>query len=1187
MQDSSLEVRLQAGQTLPLNNDAKTQEQLLNELDTLRQQVIDLQAQMADATPAYLERVTDGFFVVDRHWRLVYLNSYAESVIRRSRCDVLGKSLWDEYPALVGTLIAQKYHEALETGKAVHFEAFDRAFERWWEIHAYPDATGLSVFFRDINDRKQAEIQQQSLLTELTEWQSRYEVVGQVSSQILYEWDIHLGRATWGANTEQILGYTRAEMPANVPSWLELVHPADRTAMQRIVEQAIRDCVPFHAEYRLRHKDGHYIWVIEKCQFVFNDAGDCNRAVGFIADISDRKQAEQTLRENAEIFRQITENIQEVFFICAIDYSQVLYISPAYEQIWGRSCESLYCNPTSWLDAIHPEDRNRIVAALERQPLGESFHQEYRIIRPDGSIRWIADRSALIRNQDGQFYRVTGIAEDITERRHAETALRQAVEFNQQIVTSLQEGVIVYSRDFQYLLWNRAMEQMSGLRAEAVLGKRPLEVFPFLEETGIHALLRRALAGETVIASDTYFQIPDTGRSGWTAAKFSPLRDIQGSTIGVIAIVHDITHRKQIELALEHRIQFERLLSQLSMQFINLKLAEIDQAVQQGLQTVGEFAGVDWVWVYLYSEDGRVARKAYEWVAEGIVSPLAQVETVSIDAFSWSVQKMRQSQPVYVYDLAELPPEAEAERSSAEAIGTKSFLAVPLTYQGNLIGSMGFHTFRSPKPCPAEDIALFSTLGTLFASTILRKRNPDNSCAVMRAIPDLLMRFNREGIYLELINPGNIDLFRPMKDCMGASLYDVLPYPLAVQRMYFLQRAFETGELQVYDYQFELGGKTCYEEARIVVSSENEALVIVRDVTDRKRAEIALKLQAERERLITRVTQNIHRSLDLEQVLDTTAVEIHQLLQADRVLFCRIDADGNGIVITESVSQGWVSLMGQTLLQSCLSGDHCLRNRVTSVADVACAEASDCCVELFTQFQVKAYLMLPILQSNQIWGLMMVQQCSASRLWQQTEIDLLEQLSNQVAIAIQQSELYQQLQLANQELHRLADQDGLTQVANRRRFDEYLDLQWHQLKRDQFPLTLLLCDVDHFKHYNDRYGHQAGDSCLQQVAQAIQRSTKRSTDLVARYGGEEFAVILVNTDAEGAVHIAQAIQAEIAHLCIPHSASLVSSFVTLSIGIASTVPTQTTSLQGLIAAADQALYQSKSRGRNRYCVQVL
>ena len=173
------------------------------------------------------------------------------------------------------------------------------------------------------------------------------------------------------------------------------------------------------------------------------------------------------------------------------------------------------------------------------------------------------------------------------------------------------------------------------------------------------------------------------------------------------------------------------------------------------------------------------------------------------------------------------------------------------------------------------------------------------------------------------------------------------------------------------------------------------------------------------------------------------------------------------------------------------------------------------------------------------------------------------------------------LQNANEELKRLATLDGLTQVANRRRFDEYLTKAWQILARERLPLSLLMCDVDFFKRYNDSKGHQAGDECLQQVAQAMKHTVKRPADLVARYGGEEFVIVLPNTHAEGALIVAQKIQKSIADLALIHPKSTISQYITLSIGVSSTVPSQQSRPEALITAADQALYQAKQLGRNR------
>jgi diguanylate cyclase (GGDEF)-like protein/PAS domain S-box-containing protein len=173
------------------------------------------------------------------------------------------------------------------------------------------------------------------------------------------------------------------------------------------------------------------------------------------------------------------------------------------------------------------------------------------------------------------------------------------------------------------------------------------------------------------------------------------------------------------------------------------------------------------------------------------------------------------------------------------------------------------------------------------------------------------------------------------------------------------------------------------------------------------------------------------------------------------------------------------------------------------------------------------------------------------------------------------------LQKANDELLRLAALDDLTQIANRRRFDDRLTQEWRRARRDKTSLAVIICDIDFFKNYNDSYGHLRGDDTLYAVAQAIQATLKRPMDLVARYGGEEFAVILPATDAEGAERVALQIKAAVEELQIAHKSSRTREYITLSFGAAAVVPSKDLSAKRLVEAADQALYRAKAKGRNR------
>lgn len=177
----------------------------------------------------------------------------------------------------------------------------------------------------------------------------------------------------------------------------------------------------------------------------------------------------------------------------------------------------------------------------------------------------------------------------------------------------------------------------------------------------------------------------------------------------------------------------------------------------------------------------------------------------------------------------------------------------------------------------------------------------------------------------------------------------------------------------------------------------------------------------------------------------------------------------------------------------------------------------------------------------------------------------------------------EELLALNRKLEAWSHQDGLTGAANRRQLDQTLDAEWARAKRSKAPLSLVVFDLDHFKQYNDRYGHVKGDECLAQVADAIRRVPLRSTDLFARYGGEEFVLVLPQTQAEAAVQLAEKCREVVSRLHIPHRGSAVSEIVTISVGVSTMIPAEDSPYSVLIERADNMLYQAKQNGRNRVC----
>jgi PAS domain S-box-containing protein len=355
----------------------------------------------------------------------------------------------------------------------------------------------------------------------------------------------------------------------------ELIHPDDRqTVLGRIDEVFSGERPTIFQERRYTRFDGKVIDV-EVASTLYPDPGGPAIQI-ILRDITERKSTEATSRESEERFRQIAESIDEVFWITPPD-KNLIYVSPAYEKIWGRPCADLYVNPRNWLAAIHPDDRDRVIhAALTHQSEG-SYDEEYRILRPDGAERWIRDRAFPLRDDSGEIYRIVGLAEDITDRKHVESeiralseqlearvvertvqlkdaneALRKADSRQRALLNAIPDMVFRIHRDGTFLDFSASHGKLF-LPPDRIIGTNLMaSSIPEPVRRALKSAIDRAVDGAAVLPIE--YTLPADG-----ATHHYEARIVRSGPDEVVATIRDITQRKNAEA---HRERLEQQLRQ-------------------------------------------------------------------------------------------------------------------------------------------------------------------------------------------------------------------------------------------------------------------------------------------------------------------------------------------------------------------------------------------------------------------------------------------------------------------------------------------------------------------------------------------------------------------------------------------------------------------------------------------------
>jgi PAS domain S-box-containing protein len=491
-----------------------------------------------------LSQIRDMVVGIDSENRVTYWNRAAETMYGVPARAAIGQKLTDlyQYHWLQPTDEQAAYQELTQTGQwrgenihithsgtKVYVESLVSTLS-----NEQDESAGFLAIIRDISDRKQAEqhIRFQARLLDAVE---QAVIATDLQGNIIY-WN-RFAEVLYGWQSDEVLGRSILE-----------VTPASMTQSEAAeIFSQLQAGESWSGEFLVQRRDGTIFPIMIADSPIYDEQGVLIGIVGISIDMTKLKQAETALRENEQLFRQLAENIRDIFFVYSADL-QPIYVSPAYEELWGDTCENLYAKPHAWLDRIHPQDKDRIISILP-QAKYQNLTFEYRMLSPDGSPRWIRMRTFVVSDERGKVYRIVGIGEDFTDRKTAELALIAVSDRLQYLLTS--SPAVIFScppdGDYTATFISQNVSTILGYEAEEFLNSsqfwtmhvHPDDLesmtasFPKIFEQGSCSYEYRFLH-----ADRTYH---------WLSTQIRLVKDEAGNPLECVGYLIDVSERKRAE----------------------------------------------------------------------------------------------------------------------------------------------------------------------------------------------------------------------------------------------------------------------------------------------------------------------------------------------------------------------------------------------------------------------------------------------------------------------------------------------------------------------------------------------------------------------------------------------------------------------------------------------------------------
>ncbi|TAE94094.1 MAG: PAS domain S-box protein [Oscillatoriales cyanobacterium] len=869
----------------------------------------------------------------------------------------------------------------------------------------------------------------------------------------MWDWNIATGEIKWSPEHALLFGLNPDAFDGRYETFDACVHPDDRPSLKEAIQQALQTQSIYQHEYRVIWPDGSIHWVEGRGDGFYDQTGKALRMTGTLMNIDRRKQTETLLHHQFEQQRLLVEmkerirqslnlqdilqtTVEEVRGFLQCDRALIFKIDSNYsgtvlvesvDPAWRAISSNHTYDPCIGQEYIEPFQQGLITAksdiyTAEIAPchlsMLASFQVRANLVVPilqgenlwgllvlhhcAAPREWQTSEIELLRQLSAQASIAIQQADlleqlqtELQERQEAEIALQENEQKLQLFIKYAPASIVMFDRSMCYLAASqRWVDEYRLNDLESIIGRSHYEVFPNIPEEWKQCH-QRGLAGFIEKSDEDRFVHSD-GSQQWLRWEIHPWYRSNGDVGGIILFTEDITDRKQAEVndrLLVTLLEKEQAYQQLKEQAQLLDLAH-DSIITWDLNSVISFWNQGAELMYGWTKAEALGQEAHILLKTQFPQPLAEIQAqllatgywegelihCSQDGRSiavssrWVLQKDDAGKPVKILEINNDITQAK----KAELVLQQYIREVEDLYNN---APCGYHSLDAEGRIIRINDTELNWLGYT-RDDILHKMN----------FLDLLVADSQQTFYQNfprLKQQGSVDNLE----------FQVLNKDGSIRWVNLNATALKDA-----DGNFVMSRSTLF------------------DITYRKHAEVELLQKSRQEKLLWIVTQSIRQSLDINAILNTAVTEVKQTLQVDRAAIYRFNPDWNGDFVVESVDPGWVKLVEpgickiweDTYLQE-TQGGRFQNNETFVIADIYTAGLQPCHIELLEQFQARSYTIVPIFSGENLWGLLAIYQNAQPRQWQPWEIELAEQIASQLAIAIQQSQLYTQLQIELQE----------------------------------------------------------------------------------------------------------------------------------------------------------------------------